>query len=334
MEQKISKHTTAAGRDIYSFSVQAFPGLVGNIYLIDDGGRLLMVDTGSGLEDSNQHLLDGVAALQEQFSPHLRLENVTAILITHGHIDHFGGLPFVRQYSSAPVGIHVLDRRVISNHEERLVMASWRLATFLEQAGVKPAIHTNMMTMYLYSKQMYQSLPTDFLLEEGQPVYDLEVIHVPGHCPGQVCLQVDDILLTADHILSRTSPHQAPESITQNMGLQHYLDSLAKIKRVPGIRLGLGGHEAPMADVYGRIDQICQEHDDRLNKLLEICREPRSVSQISRELFGKVSGYTILLALEEAGAHVEYLHQRGELVVSNLSAIENGETTVLEYTIA
>ena len=35
-------------------------------------------------------------------------------------------------------------------------------------------------------------------------------------------------------------------------------------------------------------------------------------------LFGPRAGYTRLLALEEAGAHVEYLFQRGELGIANL----------------
>jgi glyoxylase-like metal-dependent hydrolase (beta-lactamase superfamily II) len=326
------KFTTSAGRVIYSFPVQSFPSLINNIYLISDGDKLILVDCGSGFAEANDQLLAGVTAVSHQFNEAISLEAVTHILITHGHIDHFGGLPFVRQFTNAPVGVHVLDRRVLSNFEERSIFSSSRLDTFLEGAGVSEEHRQQLMQVYLFGKQFYKSTSVQFLLEEGKPtVGGIEVFHVPGHCPGQVCLLVDDVLLTADHVLSRTTPHQAPESITHNMGLGHYLDSLDKIAKVPHVRLALGGHEAPMTDVYGRIQAIKTAHDDRLNKILEICHKPKSLADISRDLFGRVESYHVLLALEETGAHVEYLYQRGELIAANLDEIQKTHHPVVQY---
>jgi len=51
---QVQKFTTSNGRHIYNFSVQAFPGLRTNIYLISDGDSLILVDTGSGMERSNE----------------------------------------------------------------------------------------------------------------------------------------------------------------------------------------------------------------------------------------------------------------------------------------
>ena len=39
----------------------------------------------------------------------------------------------------------------------------------------------------------------------------------------------------------------------------------------------------------------------------------------------------MLLALEEAGAHVEYLYQRGEVVAANLDEIEKDDSPVIRY---
>ncbi|MCA9921505.1 MAG: MBL fold metallo-hydrolase [Anaerolineales bacterium] len=328
----IKRFETSTGRLIYTFPVQSFPGLVNNIHIITDGEQRILVDCGSGTPQANDDLLAGITAVSEHHDPSITLDNLDTILITHGHIDHFGGLPFVRQYTNAPVGIHVLDRRVLSNHEERVVFASNRLEIFLEESGVSAKHRQELMQVYLFSKNYYRSFPVQFLLEEGIPtVGEIGVYHVPGHCPGQVCLMVDDIMLTADHILSRITPHQAPESITNNMGLGHYLNSLTKIEQVGGIRLALGGHEEPMGDVYGRIRAIKQSHDKRLNKILDICTTPKSIADISRDLFGRVGSYHILLALEETGAHVEYLYQRGELIAANLDEIETTSHPVVQY---
>lgn len=328
----VTRFDTSDGRCIYGFQVEAFPTLRANIYVIDDGAGLTLVDCGSGLERSNRELREGFEALREKFGEPLALENLQRIVITHAHMDHFGGLPFVRQFSQAPIAVHVLDRRVLSNYEERLVVASRRLETFLERAGVDDGHRETLMGMYLFAKGVYRSTEVQVLLEEGDgSLPEMQVLHVPGHCPGQICLRLDDLLLTADHVLSHTTPHQAPETITLNMGLGHYLQSLDKIAALQGIRLALGGHEKPMQDLRGRIDAIKALHQGRLQKVLDICVEPRSIAEISQILFGEVSSYHVLLALEETGAHTEYLYQRGELMAVNLEEIERQRNAVIRY---
>ena len=328
----IDSFHTSVGRVIYTFPVRAFPGLVANIYVISDGDSQVLVDCGSGMDKSNQDLLEGLQALSDKFGQPFQLSTMSAVFITHGHIDHFGGLPFVRQYSDAPIAVHSLDRRVLSNYEERVLVASRLLDTFLQRAGVPPEGRMKLMSMYLFAKGVYRSTEVDFLLGEGESrPYGIGIHHVPGHCPGQVCLLVDDILITADQVLSFTTPHQAPESITNNMGLGHYLSSLDKIATLDGVNLALGGHEDPMPDFRGRIEEIKQVHEDRLAQVLEICKEPRTTAEVSQELFGQVSSYHVLLALEEAGAHVEYLYQHGEMVATNLDQIESEPVPVIQY---
>ncbi|MEI2612136.1 MAG: MBL fold metallo-hydrolase [Candidatus Promineifilaceae bacterium] len=332
MTTNIQKYETAAARRIYTFPVQAFSTLRANIYIISDGQHRILVDCGSGMEQSNQDLLHGLEAIGQTYGEPIHLADIDQIILTHGHIDHFGGLPFVRQFTQAPVGIHLLDLRVISHHEERMIVAARHLENYLVEAGVSDQYRVNLMQMYTFAKTFYRSTPIDFLLTEDEPLNgNIQVYHVPGHCPGLICLQIDDILLTTDHILSKTTPHQAPERITHNMGLGHYLDSLKKIEKLDGVRLGLGGHEKPMEDVRGRIQAIRQAHQERLNKVMDICHEPKSIADISKELFGSVSSYHVLLALEETGAHVEYLYQRGELLADNIEAIEHHQTSVICY---
>ncbi len=328
----LQRFETGAGRVIYSFPVRSFPTLTNNIYVIDDDGRYILIDSGSGMERANADLLAGFAVIAEHLGRPFAPGDIDTILITHGHIDHFGGLPFLRQFTAAPIGVHILDRRVLSNHEERIVFAYRRLETFLEGAGVAAEQREVLMSVYLFAKTYYRSTPVQFLLEDGRPtVGGIGVYHVPGHCPGQVCLLVDDVLLTADHVLARITPHQAPESITHHMGLGHYLESLGTIERLEGVRLGLGGHEAPIEDVPARIQAIRAAHDTRLGKVMDICRAPKSIAEISLDLFGHVDSYHVLLALEEAGAHVEHLHQRGELMAANLEEIEGTSRPVVRY---
>jgi len=114
---------------------------------------------------------------------------------------------------------------------------------------------------------------------------------------------------------------QTPHAITAFTGLENFLRSLKKLVdlcEARGIALGLGGHEAPIADVRRRAEETWEHHSARLDRVRAICRSPHTIAEAARALFGEQAGYGKILAYTECGAHVEYLHHLGELVVANL----------------
>ena len=90
---------------------------------------------------------------------------VQAIISTHAHIDHVGGLAKLHQYTGAPVMMHSEDLPLYHGLEEQ--------AAFLGMA-------TPEMT------------DVDHLLKEGDTLpwgnFQASVIHTPGHTPGSVSL--------------------------------------------------------------------------------------------------------------------------------------------------
>ncbi len=253
------------------------------------------------------------------------LGHLTHVFITHGHIDHFGGVGYVRERTNARLGVHELDLRNLSNYEERLSVASRRVDTFLIESGVDQAGRRRLLDMYLLTKNLHRSVPIDFTYEAiGMRLGPFEFLHVPGHCAGHVVIRLHDVLFSGDHVLAEISPHQSPEHLTLSTGLEHYLRSLDALKAWAGndVRLTLGGHRAPISDLPGRIDAIRQIHRQRLDQVLALLCEPKTIQEVSKALFGEVHGYNTLLALEEAGAHVEYLYQRGLLGIDNLEEVE------------
>ncbi len=328
----VDRFTTSRGRRIYRLPMAVFPGFVGHAYAVCGGAEPILVDCGSGQEASNRDLERGFEQIRERFDEPLSIADIGRIVITHGHIDHFGGLGLVRRYSDAPIAVHVLDQRVISGWHERLVVASKKISSFLETAGIREQLRAAYMKMYLSTKMLFRSLPVDLPFTEGELAGgELEAIHVPGHCPGQVCLRIDDLLLSADHLLENISPHISPEEITLSTGIAHYLVSLAKIGGLHGIRFGLGGHQGKIADVAGRAAEIRRLIEQRLDNVIEFCAEPRRIADVSRHVFGTQQSYHVLLALLEAGALVEYLYQHGELVAANVEEIEAGRDRPILY---
>jgi glyoxylase-like metal-dependent hydrolase (beta-lactamase superfamily II) len=332
-EQRIEAHRTSKGVRIYRIPLHLFPGLDGYVHLVCAMEIRALIDVGSGFGSSNEQLEAGLATIEQKFEEAVRWDDITHILISHGHIDHFGGLPFVQERCRAPVGIHELDRRILIDYEERLSIVAKRLRDFLVDAGVSEVQQEQLMDLYLLNKHLFKSVPIDFTYnQEGMQIGPIEVIHTPGHCPGHVVFLIDDILLSNDHVLKDTSPHQAPERLTLNTGLDHYLVSLEKIRPLsPYVSIVLGGHEGPFENLEKRILEIESLHEERLARVLEISQRPRTLSQISEELFPDVKGYHELLAIEEAGAHVEYLEQRGYLRVVNMDEIRLHKNDPIQY---
>jgi len=328
----VQRFESDTGVRIYRISCQAFPGLVAHAYLLLGDGPPTLVDTGSGYGDSTRHLLDGLAAVRAEFGEPITAGDIRRILITHGHHDHFGGLVQVEGPIEAEVGIHELDRWVLTGYEERIVVATHAIRTFLRSAGVPLEKEQRLLEMYRGTKRGLKSVRVDFTLHDGQELDGLRFIHVPGHCPGQIAIRVGDVLLTADHVLPRTTPHQSPESITASTGLRHYLDALGRIEREEGVRLCLGGHEQPFADLQGRVQEIRADHGRKLERIIGILRDaPLTIDALTARMYPRVSGWDVLLAVEEVGAHVEYLYQRGDLAAVNFQQIAREEYPAIEF---
>ena len=62
-----------------------------------------------------------------------------------------------------------------------------------------------------------------------------------------------------------------------------------------------------------------------------MCSDPRTVLQIANELFGNQEGYSRIMAIDEAGAHVEYLHALGQLRIANLDEVARARDPVIQY---
>lgn len=333
MSDVVERFESSGGARIFRWPIELFPGLDGYAHLVVVDDLRALIDAGSGFGDSNAMLEAGLEEIGRRYHEPCGWSDLTHILITHGHIDHFGGLPFVRERSQASIGVHELDLRVLTHYEERLTIVARRLREYLDESGADPDERDRLIAVYLLNKQLFASVPVDFTYEStNMQLGRLRMMHVPGHCPGHVVIKVDDILLSGDHILGRISPHQSPERLSLNTGLTHYFDSLERLRLVaPDIRLALGGHYGPIQDLNQRIEAIEDVHRHRLNAVLEMFDEPHTVCEIAHGLFATATGYHELLAVEEAGAHVEYLAQRGYLGIENYADLERDGPIALRY---
>ncbi len=178
------------------------------------------------------------------------------------------------------------------------------MSAFLQRAGMPPDRRAGFLRTSPIGG-LWEGVAVGRTFEDGKEIDGLRIHHTPGHSPGQVCIGVGNVLLSADHILSRTLPHQWVESASPYTGLGHYLESLDKIARLPGFQLTLAAHEQAIHDVYRRIETIRAAHRRRLDRLLHAVRaagRPMSLHEIALASYPETTGFRSVLAMADIGS--------------------------------
>jgi glyoxylase-like metal-dependent hydrolase (beta-lactamase superfamily II) len=306
---------------VHRIPLEAFPDFWVYGYVLQAGQYCILIDTGSGSDTSHENLLSGFQQAGIEFS------DLTHILLTHAHIDHFGGLANLRPLIRAKIGCHELDVQAVTQHETRLAVNGQRLASFLAETGLAEETREQILSLHRFSKTLYQSISVDFTYEAlGMRLGPLEFIHLPGHCPGHVAIRLDDVIFCGDMVVRGVTPHLAPESIHAYSGLDHYLESLARFQHwAQPARLIFNGHDDVITDLTAEIAATKQNIARRVRRAVKALREPLTISEVCQAVYGDMGGYNQLLVIEKTGAYVEYLYKHGMIEVANSEEVQQGE---------
>ena len=311
---------TSNGAQVHRIPVQAFPRFWAYAYVVQHNGDHYLIDTGSGTDASHEDILNGLQQAGIQAS------DLTQILLTHAHIDHYGGLTKLKQLTDAKIGCHELDVQTVAHHDARLALIGSRLASFLAGTGLDQETRETLLGIYRFTKALYRSVSVDFTYEAREmQIGPFEMIHLPGHCPGHVAMRLDDVILCGDMVVEGVTPHLAPESINPFGGLDHYLESLSRFQEwAKDARLILNGHDDVITDLYSHIEVTRQNIIRRVSRAVNVLGEPLTIAEISKAVYGEMGGYNQLLVVEKIGAYVEFLYEHGMIEIVNPSELEQG----------
>ncbi len=291
-----------------------------NVYLVRgsreerDDCEWALVDTGIGSKDS-------YAAFQTCLEEAgCRPEQLSKIVVTHHHPDHFGSAKPFKDLTGADVYIHPAEwerSQTFMPAERPAWVMDWFTAHGLpwERFGRIPKQRD-------FWQGLYRTVEPDVELSDGFEIAvgdrTLEAVWTPGHADGHcvIYLREERIMIAGDHLLPRITPHVGFGPSTKGNPLGDFIASQEKIQELD-VGLVLPAHGGVFEDHIKRSNQIIQHHKVRLEEMIDILRRgPHTGYEIARRAFDFDDDSPVTYqfpATFETLAHLEYLRNEGKV---------------------
>lgn len=204
-----------------------------NAYLVEDGDKLLVIDT--GMPGHAKKIISYVKSLSKD------PRSVETIVLTHPDLDHSGSAAQLKQLTGAKVAIHEADAPRLAGEK------SWS-----EAKGVAGFV---ISILGLFIK--LQPVSPDISLKEGEKLGPLTVLETPGHTSGSISLyKVGTALFSGDALLTNGKGlFQEPRMVNEELGKE-------SIRRIATLQFEylLPGHGSP---VEGNASKKLKDFVDR-----------------------------------------------------------------------
>lgn len=259
-----------------------------NTYLVRGDNKCLLIDAGWDTEETLNSLKEQLAEIDTH------LEDISQIVATHIHPDHYGLAGRLKQLSQAKIALHYLETELLKSSYSDILKL---IQQGVEQAyinGVPADVVSQVLSQMRATRPEMMKLAApvlpDTMLHGGETIsfgsFSFKVLWTPGHSPGHVCLYepIQEILITGDHILPTITPDVNLEPNSGPNPLDDYLNSLNEIKQLK-VSLVLPGHRQPFTNLPQRIEEIIQNYKQRSSEILEAVKaEAKTAYQISTEM--------------------------------------------------
>jgi glyoxylase-like metal-dependent hydrolase (beta-lactamase superfamily II) len=296
-----------------------FPvGPVNCYVLVED--PVTVVDPGMLWADSTE-LLEGALRAEGR-----SLADVSQVVITHGHPDHFGAAGWLADTADAVVlcGRPELPKLTMSVGRPSMVDLVDRLGIPATMRDTFRAFYEGVQRLsHPIDERRIRLLDDGDVLTAGGRAWEVHV--TPGHSVGHVSLYdtVERVLLSGDHLLACITPNPVlepdPDSIDgRRRSLVEYLASLERFIRIDPL-LVLPGHGPRFRDVPALTEAMRHHHDSRADEVLEAVRRLGDATpfELSGELFPLIKDFSIMLGVSEVVGHLDLLEDEGQLIRSS-----------------
>ena len=325
---------TQNGHVIHAIGVpQDWPSRTGPTwcYVFEDDGTTL-IDPGA--QGSFREVEDGLRVAGYLVS------DIDRVIVTHGHSDHDGSTAQLVDAGDAKLHAHTMYAALIP-------FSPWEV-----QDRSSSPLHAEMNRVvsgntdrrsesYAARNRRYiearKGLTVHREVEDGDSIGDLKVIYAPGHSPDELCLTIDGVVFTGDHVLPEITPHPTTKAAYSDhvmreipaafsdpssaYGLEVYMRSLKTIYDLGETRAVLPAHRLYNRGGFNfvsvnRAGEVISHHGERMSQIVRhLDDRPTGLEEVTRGVFEsrKLSGGNLFMALSEVVAHVELLQDFGDV---------------------
>ncbi|MCP3805501.1 MBL fold metallo-hydrolase [Allokutzneria sp. A3M-2-11 16] len=298
-----------------------------NVYAIEDGDRLVLIDSGWALRESREALAAALRHLDRD------LKDISRFLVTHIHRDHYTQAVALRREFGHRVALGIGERPSLSGE----LLSGKPLPQYADKllsCGAKVVIDRIGEAITIKPEPGVWEEPDEWL-SDGETIHladrTLRVVETPGHTQGHVVFVDSDagLLFAGDHVLPHITPSIGFEAKLPEQPLRDYLGSLKTVRAMPDLRL-LPAHGAVSDSTHARVDELLDHHERRLDAIAAALgvgaanayEVARLIGWTRRERhFDELDVFNQMLAVMETGAHLDLLVLRGRARSETLDGV-------------
>ncbi|MDP1511430.1 MBL fold metallo-hydrolase [Paenibacillus sp. CMAA1739] len=263
----------------------------------------------------------------------MSFEDISDIVVTHHHPDHYGLAGWMQQQGQARV--HMSAR----SHKEAMMM--WadpesttamekRLPSFFVQHGFPleqvSALEVHMQQAYLQVNPQPEItfIPVGINTRLEWAGRSWMPVETGGHAPGHVSLYEPNsgVILCGDAVLPQISPNISLLPGSDAQPLKSYIDGLQCLGELE-VAWAYPGHRNPFGYFRERTQALLAHHEERLEKFQQLIQPGGSTAyELCIAVFGEKLGiHQLRFAMSETLAHLVELVRRERAFMSEESPI-------------
>jgi len=285
-----------------------------NLWLLDDGDGVTVVDTGVGLPDTR-------ALWERVLRDELGGRAISRVVVTHFHPDHMGNADWLASRFGVELWCTQAEWMIAQLAELSGGDLERRLAHF-RRNGVNGAALERLRERGNHYLKLVPSVASQYRAVRDGDVLDIggrawHVLTVSGHSPEQAVLHAPEIgvLISGDQVLPKiTSNVSVWSEQPRGNPLRLYLESLDRFRPMAADTLVLPSHNVPFRGLHARLDELARHHTERLAQALAALDAPRTAAELVPVLFSReLDSHQLGFALGEALSHLHYLEGQGRV---------------------
>ncbi|HEX7057236.1 MAG TPA: MBL fold metallo-hydrolase [Bacilli bacterium] len=283
-----------------------------NSYLVKGAAGYTLIDpglhTGQALEAWRQIMAEVGCSFAE----------ISAIVLTHHHPDHYGLAGWFQEQTGAPVfmsetGMRQADllwgeERPLTDAIERLFLAHGMNAQLAEP-----------LREHLESfVPLVSPRPQATCIGKGETIRignrNCLIMEHGGHAAGHLSFldTATKEIFCGDQVLPQITPNISYIPGIDPDPLRTYLAGLRELSRLKAA-VAYPGHREPFAGIAHRAEEIIQHHEQRLLNISGFMKNGATAYEICLAMFGaNLSLHQLRFALSETIAHMIYLARGGD----------------------